>query len=162
MTAFSSWGGSHRTTEAMLKSWTILTLLSLHFLLLSHPSSLSRWALWAVIPLRPLCTWSLQERWLLCQPAGGRVQMRVSIGWLWEALLWDDHSQLPSTLLPNLQGPPPALSLHPFSHVSTSAWQAASPAPLHRVAEIWFIHPHILPLHAPSLCWSALPLLTLM
>lgn len=116
-----------------------------------------RRALRAVVPLWPLCLGSLQERRHLCQPPGRGVQVRVSARRLREALLRDDHAQLPPALLSDFQGPQPALSLHPLSHVSTSASPAAgcsspgSPALLHRLSVICdslFIHPHILFLHA--------------
>lgn len=87
-------------------------------LVLTLPFLLPRWALRGECPLGPLHPWCLQEWGHLRQPAGGRLQVRLSLRRLREALLSGDHAWLPGPLLRHFPWPAAAFPLHPGPLVS--------------------------------------------
>lgn len=54
----------------------------------------------------------------MCGPSGGRFPVPVSWRRVREALLWDDHTQLPWPVLRHLQRPEAEIPLHPLLYVS--------------------------------------------
>lgn len=84
-----------------------------------------RWSLWAECIFRPLRSRCVQKRRHVCQPTVGWVHVPVSTGGVREALLWDDHPQLPRSVLHHLQRPEAEIPLHRLLHVSSSFFLCA-------------------------------------
>ena len=78
-----------------------------------------RRALWAERIIGPVYTRRVQKRRQVRQPACRWLHVPVSARGVRETLLWDDHPQLPRTVLHHLQRPEAEVPLHHLLHVST-------------------------------------------